>query len=70
MKPDLFPILNNIAPKQSGGGASGFKQLLDRSMDRREATMTLTGALAAGMGLLSTSCAPMASAADQATVRF
>ncbi len=67
MKPDLFPILNNIPPKQSGpGGGSGFKQLLDRPVDRREATLMLTGALAAGMGMLS-SCSPLASAAEKET---
>lgn len=70
MKPDLFPILNNIAPKKNGPGTSGLQQLMDRPMDRREATVTLTGALVAGMGLLSTSCSPIASAAEKETAQL
>ena len=70
MKPDLFPILNNISPKKNGTSISGLKQLMDRPMDRREATVTLTGALVAGMGLLSTSCSPMASAAEKETAQL
>ena len=66
MKPDLFPILNNVAKEaECGQAGSGFKQLLDRTMTRREATATVTGALVAGMGLLSTSCSPMASAEEK-----
>lgn len=71
MKPDLFPILNNIAPPQECcSKPSGAKQLLDRPMDRRTAAGVMAGALAAGMGLLSTACSVTASAGEKESSRL
>lgn len=44
---------------------SPFKILTDKPMDRRTAIGTVGGMLAAGLGVLQTSCSPMASAAEK-----
>ena len=42
---------------------SPFQILNNKTMDRRDAMTTLGGMLAAGLGVLQTSCSPLASAA-------
>ena len=44
---------------------SPFQILNNKTMDRRDAMTTLGGMLAAGLGVLQTSCSPLASAAEK-----
>ena len=41
---------------------SGFRQLLEREVDRRTALGGIAGGLLAGLGLFQTACNPIASA--------